>query len=67
MARAGLPWSERNDFELDHVVPRCLDGSNDLSNLQLQTWPEAEAKDHREAEVCRASEAARILARLRVQ
>jgi hypothetical protein len=53
MARAGLPWSERNDFELDHVVPRCLDGSNDLSNLQLQPWPEA-AKDRREAEVCRA-------------
>ena len=39
---------------LDHVVPRCLDGSNDLSNLQLQPWPEAEAKDHREAEICRA-------------
>jgi hypothetical protein len=36
MARAGLPWSERNDFELDHVVPRCLDGANDLSNLQLR-------------------------------
>ena len=34
MARAGLPWSEHNDFELDHVVPRCLGGSNDLSNLQ---------------------------------
>ncbi|HEY1430935.1 MAG TPA: hypothetical protein VGF39_04800, partial [Stellaceae bacterium] len=26
MARAGLPWSEHNDFELDHVVPRWLDG-----------------------------------------
>jgi hypothetical protein len=49
-----LSWSERNDFELDHVVPRCLDGSNDLSNLQLQPWPEAEEKDHREAETCRA-------------
>jgi hypothetical protein len=39
---------------LDHVVPRCLDGPNDLSNLQLQPWPEAEEKDHREAETCRA-------------
>ena len=54
MARAGLPWSERNGFELDHVVPRCMDGPNDLSNLQLQPWPEAQEKDHREAEVCRA-------------
>jgi hypothetical protein len=53
MSRAGLPWSERNDFEFDHIVPRCLDGSNDLSNLQLQPWPEAEEKDHREAETCR--------------
>jgi hypothetical protein len=54
LARAGLPWSQRNDFELDHIVPRCLDGSNDLANLQLQPWPEAEEKDHREAETCRA-------------
>jgi hypothetical protein len=54
MARAGVPWSERNDFELDHVIPRCLDGSNDLSNLQLQPWPEAAEKDRREAETCRA-------------
>ena len=28
--------------------------ANDLSNLQLQPWPEAAAKDRREAEVCRA-------------
>ena len=54
LARAGLPWSERGSLELDHIVPRCLDGPNDLSNLQLQPWPEAEAKDHREAEICRA-------------
>ena len=54
MARAGLPWSEHNDFELDHIVPRCLDGSNDLSNLQLQPWPEAAEKDRREPATCRA-------------
>jgi hypothetical protein len=54
LARAGLPWSERNDFELDHVIPRCLGGPNDLSNLQLQPWPEAQEKDHREAATRRA-------------
>jgi hypothetical protein len=54
MARAGLPWSERGGFELDHIVPRCLGGSNDLSNLQLQPWPEAKEKDQREAATCRA-------------
>jgi hypothetical protein len=36
------------------IVPRCLDGSNDLSNLQLQPWDEATEKDRQEAETCRA-------------
>src|SRR6266566_698593 len=34
---------------LDHIVPLCLDGANDLGNLQLQPWAEAHAKDRKEA------------------
>jgi hypothetical protein len=54
MARAGLPWSERNNFELDHRVSLCLGGASTLDNLALQPWAEARLKDHLEAVVCRA-------------
>jgi hypothetical protein len=53
MARAKLSWSRRNEYELDHIIPRCLDGSNDPGNLQLQPWAAAKEKDDLEARVCR--------------
>lgn len=53
-AREGVSWSRRAEFQTDHIVPRCLGGSNDLDNLQLQLWQEAQIKDLREAKACRA-------------
>lgn len=40
------------DYELDHIVPLCLCGSNDRSNLQLQLWADARRKDRDEARLC---------------
>jgi hypothetical protein len=63
--RAGVSFAaHHHDYEVDHIIPRCLDGSNDLGNLQLQRcerWDgprclagEAYVKDLKEAAVCRA-------------
>ena len=51
LMRYGLPPGEHPDYEIDHLIPLCLGGSDDPSNL----WPEprrtiepkwnAEAKD----------------------
>lgn len=41
------------EYELDHIVPLCMGGANDRSNLQLQTWPDAKRKDVDEAALCR--------------
>ncbi len=50
------PGGRMGDYELDHIVPLCLCGSNDRANLQLQPWPEACRKDELEWELCRAVE-----------
>lgn len=47
------PNGSMKDYELDHCIPLCLDGSNDRSNLQLQPWPEARLKDADEINLCR--------------
>jgi len=54
----GLPPGTHTDYEIDHLIPRCLGGSDDQTNL----WPEprrsieptwnAEAKDRLEHMVC---------------
>ena len=54
----GLPRGDHPDFEIDHLIPLCLGGSDDPSNL----WPEprrsiepkwnAEAKDRLERRMC---------------
>ncbi len=51
--RSMLGWRHAGDYELDHIVPLCLGGTNDLSNLQLQPWPEAHEKDKLEWKACR--------------
>jgi hypothetical protein len=42
-----------SEYELDHIVPLCLGGSNNSSNLMLQPWPEARQKDRLEIFACR--------------
>jgi len=54
----GLPPGTHPDYEIDHLIPLCLGGSDDLSNL----WPQprrsiepkwnAEAKDRLERFMC---------------
>jgi hypothetical protein len=53
-----LPAGTHPDYEIDHLIPLCLGGSNDPSNLWAQpkrsvekTW-NAEAKDRLERQVC---------------
>jgi hypothetical protein len=51
LTNAGLPWSDRSLYELDHVVPLELGGApDDIANLNLQLWPDARRKD--EIEFC---------------
>jgi hypothetical protein len=54
LTRYGLPPGTHPDYEIDHLTPRCLGGSDDPSNLWPQprcsiepTW-NAEAKDRLE-------------------
>lgn len=51
--RTQHPGEFMGAYELDHIVPLCLGGSNSLDNLQLQPWPEAKEKDELEAKACR--------------
>jgi hypothetical protein len=55
--RSMVPFSHSiTEYELDHIIPLCLGGSNARSNLQLQDWPTARLKDYGpggEAETCR--------------
>ena len=58
LARYGLPPGPHPDYEIDHLVPVCLGGGNDVSN----PWPQprrsiepkwnAEAKDRLETVLC---------------
>lgn len=59
-ARAFIPRAQWPAYELDHFLPLCLGGSNDLANL----WPEpiahARRKDVLEQSLCRALAAGRL-------
>ena len=58
LERYDLPTGPHPDYEIDHLVPLCLGGSDDLENL----WPQprgsiepkwnAEAKDRLEKRLC---------------
>jgi hypothetical protein len=58
LARYGLPPCTHPDYQIDHLIPLCLGGGDDLSNL----WPQprrsiepewnAEAKDRLEHRMC---------------
>jgi hypothetical protein len=58
LLRYGLPAGVHPDYEIDHLIPLCLGGSDDFSNL----WPQprrsiepkwnAEAKDRLEHVMC---------------
>src|SRR5271166_6246395 len=58
LRRYGLPLGTHPDYEIDHLIPLCLGGSDDPSNLWPQprrsiepTW-NAEAKDRLERLMC---------------
>jgi hypothetical protein len=58
LTRYKLPAGPHPDYEIDHLVPLCLGGSDDASNLWPQprrsiepTW-NAEAKDRLERKLC---------------
>lgn len=51
--RGPSPIPYRAGFERDHIVPLCLGGADDPSNMQYQPWGQAKEKDRLEAEVCR--------------
>jgi hypothetical protein len=58
LIRYGLPPGQHPDYEIDHLIPLCLGGADDFSNLWLQprrsiepTW-NAEAKDWLERHIC---------------
>jgi len=51
--RGPSPLPYRQGFERDHIVPLCLGGADDPSNMEYQVWSEARAKDRLEATVCR--------------
>jgi len=46
--RAGIPWSQRHNYVVDHIVALENGGTNDISNLQIQTKEAARAKDKQE-------------------
>jgi hypothetical protein len=58
LLRYGLPAGAHPDYEIDHLIPLCLGGSDDFSNL----WPQprqtieprwnAEVKDRLERRLC---------------
>jgi hypothetical protein len=59
LRRYGLPPGTHPDYEIDHLIPLCLGGADDSSNLWAQPrrsieekW-NAEAKDRLERLMCR--------------
>jgi hypothetical protein len=50
----GIDYAQHQNFELDHLVPRCLGGADAIANLWPEPLTEAVVKDIAEARICRA-------------
>jgi len=50
-----VPFADRRRYEIDHRVPLCLGGSNDVRNLWPQPLAEARRKDDIERAACIAA------------
>jgi hypothetical protein len=53
-AAYGIDWENRDDYELDHLIPRELGGADVFANLWPEPWPDAHVKDHEENALHRA-------------
>lgn len=60
LARYGVPWARRGTVEIDHLVPLCLGGSNDLTNIWAEPLSAAKRKDVVEKRLCSALRAGKI-------
>jgi hypothetical protein len=60
LARYGIPWARRGTVEIDHLIPLCLGGSNDLGNLWAEPLRSAERKDAVEKRLCSGLRAGKI-------
>jgi hypothetical protein len=49
-----IPYDQHGKYELDHLIPRCLGGADEVRNLWPQPIEEARVKDVVEARICRA-------------
>lgn len=52
LAKYGVPWARRGTVEIDHYIPLCLGGSNDLINLWAEPLSSARKKDVLEVHLC---------------
>lgn len=59
-ARYRIPPGFWHLYELDHVIPLCLGGSNDPANLWPEVWAHAHRKDVLENRLCAALRAGRV-------
>jgi hypothetical protein len=62
-AAYGVSWDKHADYEVDHLVPCCLGGSQDASNLWPQPWEgawNAHDKDRVEVKMHRLVESGKL-------
>lgn len=52
--RYGIPYDRHRDYGLDHLIPRCLGGTNSILNEWPQPLVEVPFKDAEEARICNA-------------
>lgn len=56
----GIPEKDWANYEFDHLIPLCVGGSNDLSNLWPEPISQAKKKDLLENDLCLAMKAGTI-------
>jgi len=52
--RYGIPYDQHREYELDHLIPRCLGGTDSVLNEWPEPLAEATIKHAEEARICRA-------------